>query len=139
MSKARSALIARLLMSPALLPEDKTAFENVSFTPPSQGVWIEVDHVPAGNVVDTLGTGGKDMEMGFLQVSICEPLGAGIGGTTKLLDLLKTRFWAGLELSYGSQVVSVTRVETSPAFPTSTSNKTPFSIYWKSRTVRPST
>jgi hypothetical protein len=139
MSDIRSALVARLLSSPALIEEARVSFENVSFVPPAKGTWIEVDYMPASSTVNTLGTGGKDQDTGILQILINEPKGSGVGKSSALVQQFRTRFYAGLELYYGSQVVSVTRVQQSPSFSSNTSYKTPLSIYWKSKRARPST
>lgn len=105
-SKVRSALV-KMLQDSNLLLATATAFENVSFTPPSSGLWYSVFYVPNVPAVSTLGDDGEDEVTGFLQIDINAPLGTGEKATNDKVDALRNVFTAGARAIYQGQEVVV--------------------------------
>ena len=135
--KIRAALVSRITQAPALITADRVAYENVKFTAPAQGAWLEFSFMPSGSQPATLGSGGRDQDSGIAQILVCEPAGAGNGASLDFSTKVKARFFAGQVLSYQGQSVTIDHIDAAPSYSTATAYKTPISIYWKAKTTRP--
>jgi len=99
----RSALEARLnSMTPAIA----TAFENVSFTPPSSTVPYQEAHVLFARP-DNRETGTSHQELGYLQVKLLYPMGQGSGAAMARAELLRTTFVRASTVTSGGVVVNI--------------------------------
>jgi Bacteriophage related domain of unknown function len=99
----RAALETALAgMSPALA----TAYENVPFEPvqgtPHQRVYVLCTE-PAMLEM----SGHWHREQGFMQVTLCYPLGSGPNAATARAELIRSTFYASAEFTSGGIVVRV--------------------------------
>lgn len=131
MDKTRTALMTALIAAPKIVTDDRVAIEGVSFTRPATGTWMEAAFMPTDNNTLTLGTGGRDEAIGMLQVLLCSPRGSSITPGLLMLKGIKDRFYAGKSLTFQDRTVTITRVVTSPSYPTNDGIKTPVTIYWR--------
>lgn len=107
----RAALETALV---AALPGFALAFENVPFTP--------VNGTPYGRVFllaadpDNLEIGGLISERGFLQISLCYPLGAGSGPATAQAEVIRSAFKRGSSFTASGVVTTIEKTpEIGPA------------------------
>lgn len=81
----------------AMTPPLGSAWENTTFTPlggtPYQRVTLVMAAPDDGEI------GGPHLEMGFLQVDLCYPQGAGAADAAARADLIKTCFRKGTALT----------------------------------------
>ena len=90
----RSAIEARIATEMAESPSYQVSYENVPFTPPSNGTWIKV-RVPFGaNSYATLigPSTGSNRQSGILLLSIFSPVGVSAGANFTVAERLKDLF-----------------------------------------------
>ena len=90
----RSAIEARIATEMAESPSYQVSYENVPFTPPSNGTWIKVRVRFGANNYATL-TGpstGSNRQSGILLLSIFSPVGVGAGANFTVAERLKDLF-----------------------------------------------
>lgn len=129
--KARSALMARVTLAPAILPANKLFYENVKGDEPENGVWAVVQFVQNPPTPKTLGALGYDRCIGQVVIGVSYPLGKGTKDADSTLTALAARFVAGKELTYQGQVVKVLSAGAGTPYKTGNCHRTPFVINWQ--------
>jgi hypothetical protein len=114
------------------------AWPLVSFTPPSDAVYVEVRKIKISSFPVTLGIGGEDEEKGILQLSLYFPSRIGEGALRSAVGKAKRYFTAGSTSTYDGATARFKHTSDSPFFPDDTRVCCHVSIYWHGRTTRPS-
>jgi len=113
LSRIKSALVKKFVAT-GLFTADKVAWENKSFVPPPQGPWASVFFVPDKPRPLTLGPGGMDEVVGFLQIDLNFPPNSGDQAVQAMAGALEEAFTTGSRLSYGGVDVTVRSSGRSP-------------------------
>lgn len=99
----RSALeVALAAMSPSL----PTAYENRPYTPVNGTAYQRVHLMPADPLSMEMSQ-RLHREQGFLQVTLCYPLGGGSGAAAARAELIRSTFYAGRTFTSGSINVTI--------------------------------
>jgi hypothetical protein len=114
------------------------AWPGVSFTPPSDAVWVSVDKLPISSNPVTMGLGGEDDERGILQLSLYFPSHLGEGALRAAVGKTKRYFTAGSTSTYSGAVARFQQSKNSPYIRDDARFCCHVSIYWHGRTTRPS-
>lgn len=77
-------------------------------------VWLGFFFLPGPSAVYTLGDAGTDRNLGVYQVDINCAVGNGVKDLYSITDLLCSHYYAGLDLHYQGQAVTITGVSRSP-------------------------
>ena len=102
----KAALEARLVAIASPLP---TQWENVVFTPPTDGSpYQHVDILPASPDNPTLGDGFY-RELGLMQITLSYPIGGGSGAVYSKAEAIRAWFPRGLSLTSGGITVQIPR------------------------------
>ena len=102
----KAALEARLVAIASPLP---TQWENVVFTPPTDGLpYQHVDILPASPDNPTLGDGFY-RELGLMQITLSYPIGGGSGAVYSKAEAIRAWFPRGLSLTSGGITVQIPR------------------------------
>jgi hypothetical protein len=91
----------------SLSPEIPVAYPNVHFTPPADGVWLEMAWFPNETRNYGIADDGPAQVRGFGQVSVCSRTGSGALDALDLAGSIIEWFAKGTELGHA-------RVETMP-------------------------
>lgn len=105
-AKARKALVTAAKARLTLLGFP-VSWPNKKFDPPNNAPWIGFHYVPAGKTAATLGEGGEDELVGFIQFDINVPQDSGEEVTENSLSALESYFVAGRSVIYDSQAVTI--------------------------------
>lgn len=112
----RRAFEKKLTTMPSGLGASNTAFENVSFTPPTGQPYQRSALAPLTPENPTLGD-NYHREVGFYQVVLSYPKGEGVGNITAMAELVKDYFKRGTTLVEGSDKIIVDRTpQISPVY-----------------------
>jgi hypothetical protein len=107
----RSAFSAKLL---TLSPLPSIAWDNVSFTPVIGTPYLR-PFLRAGRPVQAeIGEAGQNRHVGFYQVSIYAPSGAGLGVIKPLIESVCNLFKRGTVLTYSTNTLTVIMPEIGP-------------------------
>lgn len=109
----KSALVKKFVDG-AFFANDKVAWENKAFIPPSTGPWASVFFVPNSPRVITLGPGGRDEVNGFLQIDLNYPPGAGDQEMQAKATALEQAYKAGSRLAFSDLEVIIQSAGRSP-------------------------
>ena len=105
----KAALEARLVAIASPLP---TAWENVVFTPPTDGTAYQAaDLLPAAPDNPTMGDGFY-REQGLFQITLSYPLNGGSGPVYTKAEAIRDWFPRGMSLSSGGVTVKIPRTAT---------------------------
>jgi hypothetical protein len=112
----------------------QVAWQNVSFTPPSSGLYLRAFLLPA--TTDVLDLAGEyPIYRGVFQISIVAPSGQGSGAAEQLVEDVSAEFPADLLLTSGAlSVMIVSSCSQGPAIQDSTSYMVPVSFTYEGRT-----
>ena len=124
----KAALEARLVAIASPLP---TAWENVVFTPPTDGTAYQAaDLLPAAPDNPTLGDGFY-RELGLMQITLSYPIGGGSGAVYSKAEAIRAWFPRGLSLTSGGITVHITRTPAiGPKLPSLDRFVLPVSVRW---------
>jgi hypothetical protein len=103
----KSALIKAFTDAALFDPVLAVAWENVAFVPPVGTPWAAVTFVPTQPTVATLGDGGSDMQMGFLQIDLNYPPNDSTKAQDDMIESLRAIYKAGTTFVYGGQVATI--------------------------------
>ena len=91
----------------AMTPSLATAYENAPFTVPS-GAYQRCAVLFAEPAVTEM-SGTHHREQGYMQVTLCYPLGAGAGAAQARAELIRSTFYRGRTFTSGSVSVIIER------------------------------
>lgn len=114
-----------------------TAYEGADFKPPSNAPWASVFIIPADSPPATLGAGGMDEHIGFMQIDYNTPAGAGRAGLIAYAQAVRNQFVAGKTFTRNSQTVTVDSVDRSNIRHVDGWLRISLTINWTARTIRP--
>lgn len=103
-SEARAALLAALT---AMTPRLDIASTNEKFTPKTGEAYQRADVLFAEP--DNVEYGPNWRERGFLQVTLCYPLNAGLDAAMTRIDQLRSTFARGRSFTSGATTVTINR------------------------------
>jgi hypothetical protein len=108
------------------------------FTPPSDGPWLRPTFLPAQPASTAVGEGADNRFVGFVQIDVFYPAGAGLKRPLVIADAVAAHFKRGLVLDAAGFLVSVDR----PPFVMSTSRDgaqtmTPVRVYYTADAPNP--
>lgn len=110
--KINAALVSAYLASD-VMPQARTAFEGVGFSPITGQSWARITDLPSSNDPAGLGQYAPDERMGILQVDLFHPNGSGtapiLGDAQRVLQY----FHKGRRLEYGGQGVLIRKSQRS--------------------------
>lgn len=127
-SDIETALFDRVT-SLSLTPPLPIAWPNVDYTPPTDGLYLAVQHFPNG--VSRYSQTGADpkQRIGILQLTVVTPLNQGASNATLIAGQIAEHFPADLIMRSGAVKVTVTDAPSiAPAIKTDASWDTPLSI-----------
>lgn len=104
-----AALMTRLS---TLSSSPPVAWPNVEYSPTADTEYLQVNFLPVGTDQASLGTSGKDLTNGILQIDVVTPAGT---GRTTTIDSVADHFARGTTVSYNGVSVRVRSVSQSPA------------------------
>ena len=137
-SKVRKAFVGAVKDQVALLdPVLPVAWPNVKFNPPSNSPWLAFHWVPADSGAATMGDGGEDELVGFVQVDVNVPQDSGEAATETVLTALENHFIAGREVINDSQVATVVSSSRSSGRAVDPYWRTSLTINFYARITRP--
>jgi len=105
----QAALMTRLS---TLTDSPPVAWPNVEYSPTAGTEYLQVNFLPVGTDQASLGTSGKDLTNGILQIDVVTPAGS---GRTTTIDSIADHFARGTTVSYNGVSVRVRSVSQSPA------------------------
>lgn len=108
------------------------AFEPVAGTP-----WAELFIVPAQPSVNTMGSSGRDLITGFLQVNLNYPQGEGFGAAHQKATAIREYFYAGRVFAYSGQDVFISNSGRGVSRNVDSWFQVIVTINWQSRVTRP--
>lgn len=108
-----AALVSAYLAS-GVMPQNRTAFEGVSFTPASGQSWARLTGLPSGRAPAAMGSDAPQEWTGILQIDLFHPKGTGTGPILADTDKALAFFASGKRLDYEGQGVLIRRAERSP-------------------------
>lgn len=111
-SKIHSALVTAYVAS-GVMPNDRTAFEGKSFTPPTGQSWARLTGLPTGRAPAGLGSAAPQEWNGILQIDLFHPKNTGHAPILTDADALLAFFASGKRLDYQGQGVLIRRAERS--------------------------
>lgn len=125
----RAALVSAQM---DLTPDVPIVYENLKpdFDPQEKDFWVKFTFKQNVPQVDSLGNGGLDRITGFVQLSLYNKVGSGVGPSLKFLDSLRKFFVAGKTLTYNGQSVVIANCGISESGEDSTWFVTYVTIYW---------
>lgn len=112
-SKIHSALVSAYLAS-GVMPQARTAFEGITFTPTPGQSWARLTGLPSGRAPAAMGTEAPQEWTGILQVDLFHPKDKGFAPILSDVDTLLSFFTPGKRLDYQGQGVLIRRAERSP-------------------------
>ena len=116
----------------------ETAYENVEFTPPTDGsAWVAVFIVPAVTDFNSLGVNGTDLHEGFMQIDFNVPHGTGRATLLGYAESLRNEFVGGKAYTLNSQNTRITTVERSSVREVDGWMRLSMTVNWEAETVRP--
>ena len=121
----------------------ETAYENVEFTPPTDGsAWAAVFIVPAVTDFNSLGVNGTDLHTGFMQVDFSVPHGKGRSDLLSYAQSIYDEFTGGKGYTLNSQNVRIgsdggPTVERSSVREVDGWMRISMSVHWQAETIRP--
>ena len=98
--------LARKLEAVAAALAVPVAWENTAFTPPSSGIYLEEDFLPAENE-DVFVQGTKAVRRGIFQVTVVYPLGRGSQAAAALADKIAEAFPNNAIIDTGNRALFV--------------------------------
>jgi len=114
-----------------------TAYEGADFNPPNNTNWAAVFIIPASSDAATLGAGGMDEHLGFMQIDFNVRPGTGRAQLLSYAQSVRTAFIAGKTFTRNSQMVTVESVNRSPVRHVDGWMRISMSVNWIARTIRP--
>lgn len=113
-SDVRKALVTAALAfftGQSLDTDTQVAWENKTFDPRELSVWAACYTQKAGPAeASTLGLGGRDREVGFLQIDINLPRDSGEEASDNWWDAARAYFVKGRSFTYGSKTVTIENI-----------------------------
>lgn len=109
-TKINGALVSAYLAS-GVMPQERTSFEGVGFTPPTEQPWARLTNMPTRR--EKLGLAATDSSevAGILQIDLFWPKGTGTGPILSAADQLMTHFEPNTSIEHQGQRVKIRRVE----------------------------
>ncbi len=131
----RSAILQGFVAG-AFFPQEKVAWENMAFTPPTDAPWASVFLILVDMGVATLGPDGQDRCDVMLQVDLNMALGDGDGAATALFDDLRETFSAGARFTYQGTTAIVRSCKRANGFSVGSNWRVPVTITFYSHINR---
>lgn len=113
------------------------AWPNRKFDPPNEAPWVGFHWVPVSKQAVTLGEGGEDELLGFVQLDINVPQNSGEELTEVFLSAMESFFVAGRPVVYDSQAATVTSSSRSSGRTVDPYFRTSITINFYARIIRP--
>lgn len=101
------ALMTSLATTMAAIP---TEFPNMHLARPSNSKWAQVFYIPNKPHVYTLGSKGRDMVTGLVQITINYPSGEGTSASHTDQAAFRAAYKAGTRLTANGQQVTLTSI-----------------------------
>lgn len=114
-----------------------TAYEGANFTPPASADWAAVTIVPADTSPATLGVGGEDGHVGFMQIDYNIKPGAGRAALLTYAQAAMTAFPAGKSFVRSGQYVTIESASRSNIRQVDGWLRISVTVNWIARTTRP--
>lgn len=108
------------------------SWENVSFTPSPNSIWIDEKCLYNDSEIATVGISGVQKDYGIYHLNIYAPLNRGTIAVGSVLDELTEIFRAGTILVKENERVYIDRTTPSQGLEMDNWYVVPFSIYWTS-------
>lgn len=124
----RAAFTARLLTLPSLPP---VAWENVPYTPITGTTYLIPALLPGEPQQAEIGLNGANQHVGIYQVSVCAPVGGGVGASGALRDSIVDWFKRGTTMIANGVTVTVTKAYPGPALTDGGWIQTPITIRYR--------
>lgn len=115
-TKINAALVTAYLAS-GVMPQARTAFEGVTFTPATSQSWARLTNVPTDRSKSGLTRESSSVATGILQIDLFWPLNTGTGPILAAADALLAYFEPRQRFAYQSQEVEIRRAERSKIRP----------------------
>jgi hypothetical protein len=133
----RAFVVAAKEQVEELNPDLKIAWPNKKFNPPNNEPWVGFHWVPVDKKAVTLGEGGEDELVGFIQLDINVPEDSGEELTELFLASMEAWFVAGRPVVYDSQAATVTSTSRSGGRTVDPYFRTSLTINFYARIIRP--
>jgi hypothetical protein len=111
-TKINGALVSAYLAS-GVMPQARTAFEGVGFTPAAGQSWARLTDLPSGREPAAFGGTNPVERTGILQVDIFHPKGSGTGAVLADVDTAMAFYTPGKRIEYQGQSVLIRKAERS--------------------------
>ncbi len=132
LSKVESALTQEYINLALNIP---TSYPNVSFTPPTEGIWGNLTFNPTVTT-PVAAFNGQDNHDGFLQIDFSIPQDTATSVLRYNIDLIQAHFTAGKSFVYLGQAVTITATQISPGRRVDNYYRISATIQWYARTQR---
>ncbi|QPI08274.1 hypothetical protein IM687_13825 [Stutzerimonas stutzeri] len=134
-TKINGALVSAYLAS-GVMPQARTAFEGVSFTPPQGQSWARLTNMPTDRDKPGLAPSDSSQVTGILQVDLYWPKGSGTGPIIAAANQLLGYFEPHSSVEYQGQRVKIRRVRRSQIRPGDVWQSVQVDIYYRATVVR---
>ena len=114
-----------------------TGYEGKAFEPQSGVPHALVRVVPADTDVASLGVGGFDEHVGFLEITVLYPLDDGTGNLLAKVDAARAYFVAGRRLTYQGLCVRIRRSTRSAILRDGGWLRVVISVFYEANSIRP--